>query len=65
MNDRSQAGGSIENGSVEFLIHRRLLADDDRGVGEPLNETDQDGSGMQVIMNHWVILKPCPEKLPI
>ncbi|KAK9540894.1 hypothetical protein VZT92_003314 [Zoarces viviparus] len=37
--DRSQGGGSIQNGSLEIMLHRRLLHDDVRGVAEPLNET--------------------------
>ncbi len=38
--DRSQGGGSIVNGTVELMVHRRTLADDDRGVNEPINETN-------------------------
>ncbi len=39
LNDRSQGGSSLNSGEVEIMIHRRLIKDDDRGVGEPLNET--------------------------
>ncbi|KAL3617629.1 hypothetical protein CASFOL_037950 [Castilleja foliolosa] len=37
--DRSVGGSSIADGDVEIMIHRRLLHDDGRGVGEALNET--------------------------
>jgi hypothetical protein len=33
-------GSSLSSGQVEVMIQRRLLYDDARGVGEPLNETD-------------------------
>lgn len=38
--DRSQGGSSQSDGSVELMIQRRILYDDSRGVGEPMNETD-------------------------
>lgn len=38
--DRSQGGASLQDGSVELMVHRRLLVDDGYGVGEPMNETD-------------------------
>jgi len=38
MPDRAQGGSSFEEGIIELMIHRRLVADDGRGVGEPLNE---------------------------
>ena len=40
LNDRSQGGASIEQGRIELMQNRRLFYDDDRGVDEPLNETD-------------------------
>jgi len=51
LTDRSLGGTSLQNGQVEVMIQRRLLYDDGRGVGEPLNETDgitpydQNGNG--------------------
>jgi hypothetical protein len=38
--DRSQGGSSLKDGFVELMVQRRTLADDSRGVGEPMNETD-------------------------
>ena len=38
--DRSQGGSSLSDGSVELMAQRRTVADDDRGVAEPMNETD-------------------------
>lgn len=40
LTDRSQGGASLADGQFEIMFHRRLLWDDSRGVGEPLNETD-------------------------
>jgi alpha-mannosidase len=39
LTDVSQGGASLADGSLEFMVHRRVLADDARGVQEPLNET--------------------------
>jgi len=39
INDRSQGCGSLKDGQIEVMVQRRLLYDDGRGVGEPLNET--------------------------
>lgn len=40
LTDAAQAGtGCVSDGVVELMVHRRLLEDDDRGVSEPLNET--------------------------
>jgi len=38
--DRTQGGGSIFDGTIELMVHRRTLTDDYRGVDEPINETD-------------------------
>ena len=37
--DRAQGAASLEEGELEVMVHRRVLHDDYRGVGEPLNET--------------------------
>lgn len=37
--DRAQGGASLKSGEMEVMVHRRTLLDDERGVGEPINET--------------------------
>ena len=37
--DVAMGGSSMVDGSLELMVHRRLQADDHRGVQEPLNET--------------------------
>nr|BAE42288.1 unnamed protein product [Mus musculus] len=53
LTDRSQGGSSLQDGSLELMVHRRLLVDDDRGVSEPLLETD---TGDKVRGRHLVLL---------
>ncbi|KAK3026722.1 hypothetical protein RJ639_042175, partial [Escallonia herrerae] len=36
--DRAVGGSSLVDGQIELMLHRRLLRDDSRGVGEVLNE---------------------------
>ena len=56
--DRSQGGSSLAPGSLEVMLHRRLLDDDARGVGEPLNETDPaTGLGLIVRSTHRLQLE--------
>ena len=56
MNDRSQGGSVLSNGMIEIMQNRRLLHDDGRGVGEPLNEVNSDGEGIQVNTRYFVQL---------
>ncbi|CAN0562218.1 unnamed protein product, partial [Ectocarpus sp. 12 AP-2014] len=39
LTDRAQGVSSLADGELELMAHRRLLTDDQRGVGEALNET--------------------------
>jgi hypothetical protein len=54
--DRSQGGGSVSSGSLEVMLHRRLLQDDHHGVGEALNETGLSGKGLVIRCKHWMTL---------
>ena len=54
MNDRSQGGSSLENGNIELMQNRRLLVDDLKSLGEPLNETNVNGTGIQVNAKYYV-----------
>ncbi|XP_040846183.1 lysosomal alpha-mannosidase-like [Ochotona curzoniae] len=53
LTDRSQGGSSLQDGSLELMVHRKLLQDDFRGVGEALLEQ---GSGLVVRGRHLVLL---------
>ncbi|KAJ6645895.1 Lysosomal alpha-mannosidase, partial [Pseudolycoriella hygida] len=53
LTDRSQGGSSLVDGSVELMIHRRLLHDDAFGVDEALNETAY-GSGLVARGIHYL-----------
>lgn len=40
--------------NIEICQNRRLYTDDNKGVIEPLNETDSAGFGMQVNSKYWL-----------
>jgi hypothetical protein len=48
--DRSQGGSSMSDGSLELMVQRRLQNDDNRGVGEPLNETGLNANGVGLVV---------------
>ncbi|XP_070185670.1 lysosomal alpha-mannosidase-like [Littorina saxatilis] len=53
--DRSQGGSSLYDGTLELMVHRRLLFDDALGVGEALNE--QEGNdGITYTGKHYIFL---------
>eukprot|EP01017_Pseudomicrothorax_dubius_P025526 TRINITY_DN2767_c0_g2_i1.p2 TRINITY_DN2767_c0_g2~~TRINITY_DN2767_c0_g2_i1.p2 ORF type:complete len:195 (+),score=63.47 TRINITY_DN2767_c0_g2_i1:614-1198(+) len=43
------------------MIHRRLVADDARGCGEPLNEKDYDGKGLRERVKHYLVFSETTE----
>ncbi|XP_011309552.1 lysosomal alpha-mannosidase-like [Fopius arisanus] len=54
LNDRAQGGSSINDGELELMLHRRLLRDDQLGVGEPLNE-QAFGTGVVARGIHYLV----------
>lgn len=53
-NDRPQGGSSLSNGTIELMIHRRVLKDDERGLRDNLNEILKNGLGEWVLTRHIV-----------
>jgi hypothetical protein len=56
LNDRAQGGAAdlSSKSTIELMQHRRLLRDDDLGVGEALNETDSSENGIRVTAKYWL-----------
>ncbi|XP_065878409.1 alpha-mannosidase isoform X2 [Euphorbia lathyris] len=55
--DRAVGGASITDGQVELMLHRRMIYDDGRGVGEPLDESvcvDDKCEGLTVRGKYYV-----------
>ncbi|OMO52365.1 hypothetical protein COLO4_37248 [Corchorus olitorius] len=62
--DRSVGGSSIKDGQLELMLHRRLLYDDARGVGEALNETvcvQNKCTGLTVVGKYYLRIDPLGE----
>lgn len=63
--DRAQGGSSVNDGSLELMIHRRLLYDDGFGVNEALNEPGFDGRGLVVRGSHYLTLGKAEKMIPL
>ncbi|XP_071709987.1 alpha-mannosidase At3g26720 isoform X1 [Rutidosis leptorrhynchoides] len=59
--DRAVGGSSLVDGQIELMLHRRLLYDDGKGVGEVLNETicvQNDCKGLVVQGKYYIRIDP-------
>nr|XP_043614554.1 alpha-mannosidase At3g26720-like isoform X2 [Erigeron canadensis] len=59
--DRAVGGSSLVDGQIELMLHRRLLYDDVKGVGEVLNETicvQDDCKGLVVQGKYYIRIDP-------
>ncbi len=53
--ERSTAGSAeLIKGAIEIIQTRRLIRNDNRGVGETLNETDSRGFGMKFNSKYYL-----------
>ncbi|XP_036321214.1 lysosomal alpha-mannosidase isoform X2 [Rhagoletis pomonella] len=62
LTDRAQGGSSMGAGSLELMVHRRLLHDDAFGVDEALNETAY-GEGLVARGTHYLIVGSSNKKV--
>ncbi|KAL7604195.1 hypothetical protein Lser_V15G20819 [Lactuca serriola] len=59
--DRAVGGSSLVDGQIELMLHRRLLYDDVKGVGEVLNETVcvlNDCKGLMIQGKYYIRMDP-------
>lgn len=63
--DRTQAGASLVDGAVELMLHRRLTADDGKGVMETLSEPGVDGHGLIARGVHRILVAPAARAAPL
>ncbi|KAL4583070.1 hypothetical protein LXL04_007634 [Taraxacum kok-saghyz] len=59
--DRPVGGSSLADGQIELMLHRRLLYDDVKGVGEVLNETVcvlNDCKGLMIQGKYYIRMDP-------
>ncbi|CAF3703099.1 unnamed protein product [Rotaria sordida] len=57
LTDRSEGGGSMHDGSIEIMLHRRILYTDGISLNEPLNETAY-SKGLVVRGRHHLFVEP-------
>jgi len=62
LTDRTEGGTSRNNGQIETMMHRRTVldkngGDDNKGVGEALNEKGPDGAGLKIRPLYHVIIE--------
>ena len=62
LNDRTQGGTSLKDGSLELMVHRRLVQ---KGNGGDfvINEGGVDGKGLIVRGKHYIYVKPIAESI--
>ena len=62
LNDRTQGGSSLKDGSLELMVHRRLVQ---KGEGGDfvINEGGVDGKGLIVRGKHYIYVKPIAESI--
>ncbi|KAG8652720.1 probable alpha-mannosidase At5g13980 isoform X1 [Manihot esculenta] len=62
--DRSVGGSSLVDGQLELMLHRRLVKDDSKGVGEALNETVcilGSCTGLTIVGKYYLRIDPLTE----